>query len=85
MASRISFIGIKKCKDVDLPVDTSNDIYKLKRGFIKENHYLIVLKDCDIYLQMQGNETISFKTISEDNEQNVPMRTSTSKICCCIS
>ena len=51
MASRVSFIGIKKGKGVDLLVDTSNDIYKIKTGFIKENHYLITLKDCDIYLQ----------------------------------
>ena len=65
MASKVS---IKKCKDVQLPVDTSNDIYKLKTGFIKENHYLIVPKDCDIYLQMHENETISFKTIRKVNK-----------------
>ena len=27
MASKV---GIKKCNDVDLPIDTSNDIYRLK-------------------------------------------------------
>ena len=53
MATRVTFIRIEKCKDVDLPVDTSNDIYKLKTGSIKENH-LIVSKDCDIYVQKSG-------------------------------
>ena len=47
MAVRVSLIRIQKCKNVD----TSNDIYKLKTGSIKENHYLIVTKDCDIYTQ----------------------------------
>ena len=85
MASRVSFIGIKKCKDVDLPVDTSNDTYKLKTGFITEKHYLFVQKDCDIYLEMQENETITFKSIRIVNEQDIPTGPSTSKICCCIS
>ena len=76
MATKVSFIRIEKCKDV--PVDTSNDIYKLKTGSIKENHYLIVLKDCDIYVQKQENETVSFKTIRKV-KQDMPMRTST---CC---
>ena len=84
LASRVSFTKIKKCKDVDLPVDT-NDIYKLKTGFIKENHYLIVPKDCDIYVQKQEKKIISFKIIRKVNEQDVPMNTSTSKISCCIS
>ena len=47
MTTRVSLIRIKKCKDVD----TSNDIYKLKTGSIKKNCYVIVLKDCDIYVQ----------------------------------
>ena len=40
MAIRVSLIRIEKCHDVD----TSNDIYKLNKGSIKENHYLIVPK-----------------------------------------
>ena len=81
MATGVSFIRIKKCKDVD----TSHDIYKLKTGSIKENHYLIVPKHCDIYVQKQECETVSFKTIRKVNEQDVRTRTSTCKICCCIS
>ena len=74
MALRVSLTRIEKCNDVD----TSNDIYKLKTGSIKENHYLLVLKDCDIYVQKQENETVSFKTIRKV-KQDMPMRTST---CC---
>ena len=40
------------------------------------------MKDYDIYVQKQENETVSFKTIRKVNEQDVSMRTST---CCCIS
>ena len=80
-----SKVSIEKIKDVDPPVDTSNDIYRLKTGTIKENHYSIIQKDCHLYLQMHENERISFKTIRKLNEQDVPMMTSTSKICCCIS
>ena len=83
MASKVS---IKKCNDVDLPIDTSNDIYRLKTGTSKENHYLVVTKDCNIYVQIHENERISFKTIRKINEKDVPKRTSThtSEICCCI-
>ena len=42
MASKVS---IKKCNDVDLPIDTSSDIYRLKTGTRKENHYLVIPKD----------------------------------------
>ena len=59
MASKVS---IKKYNDVDLPIDTLNDIYRLKTGTRKENHYLVIPKDCNIYVQMHENERISFKT-----------------------
>ena len=49
MSSKVS---IEKYNDVDLLVDTSNDIYRLKTGTIKENLYLIVPKDCDLHLQI---------------------------------
>ena len=83
MASKVS---IEKCNDVDVPIDTSNDIYRLKTGTSKENHYLFIPKDCNIYVQMPENERISFKTIRKINEQDVPKRTSThtSQICCYI-
>ena len=42
MASKVN---IERCKDVDLPIDTSNDIYRLKTGSSKENHYLVIPKD----------------------------------------
>ena len=83
MATRVRFIRIMKCKDV--PVDSSNDFYRLKTGSIKENHYLIVPKDCGIYVQKQENEAVTFKTIKKVHEQDMPMSTSTCKICCCIS
>ena len=84
MASKVS---IKKCNDVDLPIDTLYDIYRLKAGTRKENHYLVIPKDCNIYMQKHENERILFKAIRKINEQDVPKRTSTrtSKICCCIS
>ena len=84
MASKVS---IEKCNDVDLPIDTANDIYRLKTGTRKEIHYLVTPKDCNIYVQMHENERILFKTLRKMNEQDVPKRTSThiSKICCCIS
>ena len=84
MASKVR---IKKCNDVDLPVHTSNDIYRLKTGSSKENHYFVIPKDCNIYVQMHGNERISFKTIRKINQQDVLKRTSTntSEICCCIT
>ena len=83
MASKVN---IEKCNDVDVPIDTSNDIYRLKTGSSKENHYLVIPKDCNIYVQMHENERISFKTIRKISEQDVPKKTSTrtSEICCCI-
>ena len=60
MASKVS---IEKCNDVDVPIDTSNDIYRLKTGTSEENHYLVIPKDCNIYVQMHENERILFKTI----------------------
>ena len=84
MASKVS---IEKCNDVDLPIDTLYDIYRLKEGTRKENHYSVTPKDCNIYVQKHENERILFKAIRKINEQDVPNRTSTcmSKICCCIS
>ena len=83
MASKVS---IEKCNDVDVPVDTLNDIYRLKRRSNKDNHYLVIPKECNIYVQMHENERISFKTIKKFNEQHVPKRTSTwtCGICCYI-
>ena len=83
MASKVI---IKKCNDLDIPIDTSNEMYSLKTGTRKENHYLIIPKDCNIYVQKHENERISFKTIRKVNEQDVPKRTSThtSQISCCI-
>ena len=61
MASKVT---IEKCNDhdVDIPVNTSNDIYRLKTRSSKDNHYLVIPKDCTIYVQMLENERISFKT-----------------------
>ena len=80
MASKLI---IEKCNDLDVPTNTSNEIYRLKTGTRKENHYLVIPKDCNIYVQMHENERISFKTIRKVIE---PKRTSTctSQICCCI-
>ena len=74
MASKVS---IEKCNDhdVDIPVNTSNDIYRLKTRSNKDNHYLVIPKDCTIYVQMLENERISFKTIRKINEQHVNKRT----------
>ena len=80
-----SNVRIEKYNDVDLPVDTPNHIYRLKTGTIKENNYLIIPVECYLYGQMHENERISFKTKRKSNEQNVPVSTSTSNICCCIS
>ena len=43
MASKVI---IKKCNDLDVPIDTSNEIYRLKTGTSQENHYLVIPKDC---------------------------------------
>ena len=61
MASKVT---IEKCNDhdVNIPVNTSNDIYRLKTRSSKNNHYLVIPKDCTIYVQMLENERISFKT-----------------------
>ena len=82
-----SKVIIKKCNDLDLPIDTSNEIYRLKIGTRKENHYLVIPKDCNIYVQMHENQRISFRMKRKVNEQDVPKRISshTSQICCCIS
>ena len=82
-----SKVIIKKCNDLDLPIDTSNEIYRLNTGTRKENHYLVIPKDCNIYVQMDENQKVSFRTIRKVNEQHVSKRTSTltSQICCCIS
>ena len=79
----VSIVSIEKCSDVDVPVDTWNDIYRLKTGSSKDNHYLVIPKDCNIYVQMHENERISFKTLRKINEQHVPKRTSmnTCEIC----
>ena len=84
MASKVI---IEKCNDLDLPIDTSNEIYRLNTGTRKENHYLVTPKDCNIDVQMHENQKISFRTIRKVNEQHGPKRTSTctSQICCCIS
>ena len=74
MASKVV---IKKCNDFDVPIDTSNEIYRLKTETSKENQYLVIPKDCNIYVQMHENERISFKTIRKINEQDVLKRTST--------
>ena len=71
MGTRVSFTQIKKCKHVDTP----NNLYKLNKGSIKQNHYLVVLE----------NDTISFKTIRKVNDQDMPTWTGKPKICCCIS
>ena len=44
-----SKVIIEKCNDLDLPINTSNEIYRLKTGTRKENHYLVITKDCNIY------------------------------------
>ena len=86
MASKLS---IEKCNDddVNIPVNTLNDIYILKSRSSKDNHYLAIPKDCTIYVQMIENERISFKTVIKINVQHVPKRTSTQTcgICCCIT
>ena len=81
----VSKVNIKKCNDVDIPVNISNDIYRLKTRSGKDNHYLVIPKDCTIYVQMLESERISFKTIRKINEQYVPKRTHTQTcgICCC--
>ena len=60
MASKVS---IKKCNDhdVDIPVNTLNDIYRLKTRSGKDNHYLVIPKDCTFYVKMFENKRISFK------------------------
>ena len=86
MASKVT---IKKCNDhdVNILVNTSNDIYRVKTRSSKDNHYLVISKDCTIYVKMLENERISFKTERKMNEQHVPRRTSTRTcgICCCIT
>ena len=84
MASKVS---IEKCNDVDILVNTLNDIYRLKTRSSKDNHYLVIPEDCIIYVQILENERISFKTIRKISEQHVPKRTSTRTcgICCCIT
>ena len=84
MASKVC---IKKSNHIDLPIDTSNDIYRLKTETSKENHYLVIPIDCHVYVQMHENERISFKTARKIDEQDILMTTSTrtSKICCYIS
>ena len=52
MASKVS---IEKCNDVDLPIDISNDKFRLKTGSSKVNNYLIIPKDCHLYVQMHEN------------------------------
>ena len=47
MASKVS---IEKCNDVNLLIHTSNHIYRLKTGTRKENHYLVIPKDCNTYV-----------------------------------
>ena len=81
-----SKVIIEKCNDLDLPRDTSNEIYRLNTGTRKENHYLVIPKDCNIYVQMDENQKVSFRIVRKVNEQHVPERTSTctSQICCCI-
>ena len=84
MASKVI---IEKCNDLDVPIDTSNEIYRLKTRTRKENHYLVIPKDCNIYVQIHKNERISFRMIRKVIKQDVPKRTSThtSQICCCIT
>ena len=84
MASKVI---IEKCNYLDLPIDTSNEIYRLKTGTKKENNYLVIPKDCNIYVKMHENQKVSFRTVRKVNEQHVLKRTSTctSQICCCIS
>ena len=76
MASKVT---IEKCNDHDanIPVNTSNDVYRLKTRSSKDNHYLVIPKDCTIYVKMLENERISFKTVRKMNKQHVPRRTST--------
>ena len=64
MASKVI---IKKCNDLDLPIDTSNEIYRLKTGTTKENYYLVIPKDCNMYVQMHESQKISFRTIRKVN------------------
>ena len=86
MASKVT---IKKCNDhdVNIPVHTSNDIYRLKTRSSKDNHYLVIFKDCTIYVKMLENERILFKTVRKMIKQHVPRRTSaqTCGIHCCIT
>ena len=86
MASKVT---IEKCNDhdVNIPVNTSNDIYRLRTRSSKDNHCLVIPEDCTIYVQMLENERISFKTIRKMNKQHVPKRTSiqTCGICCNIT
>ena len=86
MASKVT---IEKCNDhdVNIPVNTLNDIYRLRTRSSKDNHCLVIRKDCTIYMQMLENERISFKTIGKMNKQHVPKRTSiqTCGICCYIT
>ena len=81
-----SKVIIKKYNDLDLLIDTSNEFYRLNIGTGKQNHYLVIPKDCN-YVQMDENQKISFRPVRKVNEQHVPKRTSTytSQICCCIS
>ena len=41
----VSKVSIKKCNDVDIPVNISNDIYRLKTRSGKDNHCLVIPKD----------------------------------------
>ena len=72
-------VTIEKCKDhdVNIPVNTLNDIYRLKTRSSKDNHYLVIPKDCTFYVKMLENERISFKIVRKMKEQHVPRRTST--------
>ena len=47
----VSKVIIEKCNDLDVPIDTLNEICRLKTGNRKENHYLVIPKDCNIYVQ----------------------------------
>ena len=75
MASKVT---IEKCNDcdVDIQVNTLDDIYQLKTRSSKDNHYLVIPKDCTIYVQILENDRISFKNVRKMNEQHAPKRTS---------
>ena len=47
MASKVS---IEKYNYADLPIDTSNDIYRLQTRTIKENNYLIIHQKTVIFM-----------------------------------